>query len=71
MPKTLRTGWTTVLVEMAAANRNDGGSGLHRLALKAGFSHEPSMSIVVKRPRAKLVDPYVEDVLDALRSLCA
>ena len=63
--------WPAVLVAMAAANRTDGGVGLQHLAQKAGFADEPAMTIVVKRPRAKLVDPYVEDVLDALRSLCA
>ena len=63
--------WPAVLVEMAAANRNDGGVGLQHLAQRAGFADEPTVTIVVKRPRAKLIDPYVEDVLDALRSLCA
>ena len=63
--------WPAVLVEMAAVNRNDGGVGLQHLAQRAGFADEPAMSIIVKRPRAKLVDPHVEDVLDALRSLCA
>jgi hypothetical protein len=63
--------WPTVLVEMAAAGRTDGGLGLHDLLQEAGFTKEPAMTIIVKRPRARLVDPHVDDVLDALRALCA
>jgi len=70
--KTLPRGpWPTVLVEMAAAGREDGGVGLHHLLRQAGFSEKPAMTIIVKRPRARLVDPHVDDVLDALRALCA
>ena len=29
------------------------------------------MTIIVKRPGAKALDPYVDDVLEALRALCA
>ena len=79
--------WPTVLVEMAAVGREDGGSGLQHLLEQAGFAEKPAMSIIVKRaPRPRLMerlgrgssgrereitDPYVDDVLDALRSLCA
>lgn len=63
--------WPTVLVEMAAAGREDGGLGLHHLLRQAGFSEKPAMTIIVKRPRTRLVDPHVDDVLDALRALCA
>jgi len=63
--------WPTVLVEMAAANRDDGGVGLQHLLQEAGFAQKPAMTIIVKRPRARLVDPHVDDVLDALRALCA
>ncbi|MDB4943553.1 MAG: hypothetical protein JWP97_3087 [Labilithrix sp.] len=67
-----REPWTRVLVEMAAVSRKDGGVGLHALAERAGLAHEPSMTVIVKRPpRARLLDPHVEDVLDALRALCA
>ncbi len=63
--------WPTVLVQMAAAGREDGGLGLHHLLQQAGFSEKPAMTMIVKRPRARLVDPHVDDVLDALRALCA
>jgi hypothetical protein len=63
--------WLTALVEMAAAGRDDGGLGLHDLLQKAGFSEEPSMTVIVKRPRALFSDPSVDDALDALRALCA
>ena len=64
--------WPTALMEMAAAGRDDGGLGLHHLAQQAGFSEKPAMTIIVKRPpRARAVDPQVDDVLDALRALCA
>lgn len=64
--------WTSVLVEMAAANRDDGGAGLQQFAQRTGLTHDPHVTIIVKRPqRAKMVDPHVEDVLDALRALCA
>jgi hypothetical protein len=82
-----RAPWPSVLVEMAAVGREDGGMGLHHLLEEAGFTEKPSMTIIVKRqPRARLVervgrgssgrereinDPYVDDVLDALRSMCA
>jgi len=66
-----RGSWPTVLVEMAAANRDDGGLGLHHLLEEAGFAQKPAMTIIVKRPRAQLVDPHVDDVLEALRALCA
>jgi hypothetical protein len=61
---------------MAAAGRTDGGVGLQHLIEEAGFAEKPAMSIIVKRPRPRtdsgeLVDPYVDDVLDALRALCA
>lgn len=63
--------WLTVLVSMAAAGRTDGGVGLHHLLADAGFTKEPAMTIIVKRPGAKALDPYVDDVLEALRALCA
>jgi len=62
---------------MAAAGRTDGGMGLQHLLEAAGFAEKPSMSIIVKRPRRPGVergrpsDPDVDDVLDALRALCA
>ena len=68
---------------MAAAGRTDGGIGLQHLLEEAGFSAKPAMTIIVKRPprkqdwtrapergRPSIMDPYVDDVLDALRSLC-
>ena len=64
--------WPAALVEMAAAARDDGGVGLQQALHKAGFSEKPSMTIIVKRPpRARAYDPAVDDVLDALRALCA
>lgn len=64
--------WPAVLVEMAAAGRDDGGVGLHHLARQAGFAQKPAMTIIIKRPpRGRAVDPQVDDVLDALRALCA
>lgn len=68
--------WPIVLAASAAAGRTDGGAGLQQLVEKAGFADEPAMSIIVKRPRARadrgrIIDPYVDDVLDALRALCA
>ncbi|MDB4936981.1 MAG: hypothetical protein JWP87_3953 [Labilithrix sp.] len=68
--------WPVSLVAMAAAGRSDGGMGLQHLLEEAGFAEKPAMSIIVKRPRPRtelgeLVDPYVDDVLDALRALCA
>lgn len=68
--------WPVVLVAAAAAGRTDGGVGLQHLLEEAGFAEKPAMSIIVKRPRPRLdrgrpVDPYVDDVLDALRALCA
>lgn len=72
--------WSTVLVAMAAAGRSDGGIGLQHLLEAAGFSEKPAMTIIVKRPRParslergrpSIVDPYVDDVLDALRALCS
>ena len=63
--------WPTVLVEMAAAGRTDGGLGLYHLLEEAGFAKKPAMTIIVKRPRSRALDPYVDDVLDALRALCA
>jgi hypothetical protein len=61
---------------MAAAGRADGGVGLQHLLEEAGFGEKPAMSIIVKRARpttdeGRPVDPYVDDVLDALRALCA
>ena len=68
--------WPVTLVAMAAAGRTDGGVGLQSLLQEAGFAEKPAMSIIVKRTRPKaekgrLNDPYVDDVLDALRALCA
>ena len=54
-----------------------GGMGLQHLLQEAGFAEKPEMSIIVKRParptsaRGQVSDPYVDDVLDALRALCA
>ena len=64
---------------MAAAGRTDGGIGRQHLLEEAGFSAKPAMTIIVKRPRPartergrpSIMDPYVDDVLDALRSLCS
>ncbi len=67
-PRT-RGPWPTKLVEMAAAGRTDGNLGLHDLLEEAGFSQKPAMTIIVKRPGTRTLDPYVEDVLDALRAL--
>jgi hypothetical protein len=68
--------WPVVLSAAAAAGRTDGGVGLQHHLEEAGFAEKPAMSIIVKRPRPRLdrgrpVDPYVDDVLDALRALCA
>lgn len=67
--------WPVTLVAMAAAGRSDGGIGLQHLLQEAGFAEKPAMSIIVKRARPRtdrgVLDPYVDDVLDALRSLCA
>ena len=69
--------WPVTLVAMAAEGRTDGGIGLQHLLEEAGFAEKPSMSIIVKRParakaeRGQLNDPYIDDVLDALRALCA
>ncbi len=67
--------WPVTLVSMAAAGRTDGGVGLQSLLQEAGFAEKPAMSIIVKRsrPRAEksINDPYVDDVLDALRAMCA
>ena len=69
--------WPVTLVAMAAEGRDDGGMGLQHLLQEAGFAEKPEMSIIVKRParaktsRGQLNDPYVDDVLDALRALCA
>jgi hypothetical protein len=78
--------WPTVLVAMAAEGREDGGVGLQDLLAEAGFAEKPAMSIIVKRPprprllgrgssgrgrEREIVDPCVDDVLDALRALCA
>jgi hypothetical protein len=56
-------------VEVAAAARADGGQGLQQVLEEAGYSTPPSMSIIIKRTRVR--DPQVDDVLDALRALCA
>jgi hypothetical protein len=66
--------WPVVLA--AAAGRTDGGVELQHLLEEAGFAEKPAMSIIVKRPRPALergrpVDPAVDDVLDALRAMCA
>jgi hypothetical protein len=68
--------WPVTLVAMAAAGRSDGGVGLQSLLQEAGFAQKPAMSIIVKRSRprmdrGRIVDPYVDDVLDALRAMCA
>lgn len=69
--------WPVVLVAMAAEGRSDGGVGLQHLLQEAGFAEKPAMSIIVKRPRPRSdrggppLDPYVDDVLEALRALCA
>jgi hypothetical protein len=68
--------WPVTLVSMAAVGRTDGGVGLQSLLQDAGFAEKPAMSIIVKRTRptaekGRLNDPYVDDVLDALRALCA
>lgn len=73
--KTPHGPWPVVLVAMAAAGRADGGIGLQHLLQDAGFAEKPAMSIIVKRPRARtergaIIDPLVDDVLDALRALC-
>ena len=67
-----------VLSAAAAAGRTDGGTGLQHLLEEAGFAQKPEMTVIVKRPRPprergkrEIVDPYVDDVLDALRNLCA
>lgn len=68
--------WPVVLVAAAAAGRTDGGLELQHVLVEAGFAEKPSMKIVIKRPPARYVggrpvDPCVDDVLDALRALCA
>jgi hypothetical protein len=69
--------WPVVLVAAAAAGRTDGGAGMKHLLEEAGFAEKPAMTVIVKRPRpapserGRIVDPYVDDVLDALRALCA
>jgi len=68
--------WPVTLVAMAAAGREDGGVGLQSLLQEAGFAEKPAMSIIVKRTRPRAEkgrpnDPYVDDVLDALRAMCA
>jgi hypothetical protein len=68
--------WPIDLVTAAAAGRTDGGLGLQHLLEEAGFGKKPAMSIIVKRAsrrtdRGRPVDPAVDDVLDALRALCA
>lgn len=68
--------WPIALAATAAAGRADGGVGLQQLVHDAGFADEPAMTLIVKRPRpraekGRIVDPYVDDVLDALRALCA
>jgi hypothetical protein len=68
--------WPVVLVAAAAAGQTDGGAELHQLLEDAGFAEKPHMSIVIKRPpprmhQGKPLDPSVDDVLDALRALCA
>jgi len=68
--------WPVTLVAMAAEGRTDGGIGLQHLLEEAGFAEKPSMSIIIKRPqrakeRGQIHDPYIDDVLDALRALCA
>lgn len=75
-PKRPSGSWPVVLVTAAAAGQTDGGAGLQHLLEEAGFAEKPAMSIIIKRPRPRLergrpVDPYVDDVLDALRALCA
>lgn len=72
-PKSSGT-WPVALA--AAAGRADGGAGLQQLVQDAGFADEPAMTLIVKRPRpraekGRIIDPYVDDVLDALRALCA
>lgn len=67
--------WPVVLVAMAAAGRADGGVGLQHLLEDAGFHQKPAMTIIVKKPRPRMdrgtiLDPCVDDVLDALRALC-
>ena len=69
--------WPVVLAASAAAGQTDGGVGLQHLLEEAGFAQKPEMTIIVKRPRpapterGRIIDPYVDDVLDALRNLCA
>ena len=77
-PKSTRpSGTWPVALAMAAAGREDGGVGINHLLAEAGFAEKPAMTVIVKRPararaeRGGLVDPYVDDVLDALRALCA
>ena len=76
LSKTTSGTWPVSLVAMAAVGRDDGGVGLQQLVHDAGFAEKPSMSIIVKRPKPKtdrgaVVDPWVDDVLDAIRALCA
>jgi hypothetical protein len=69
--------WPVFLVAAAAVGRADGGAGLQTLVHEAGFATKPLMSIVVRRspPRVDIdgrpMDPLVDDVINALRSLCA
>ena len=68
--------WPVTLSTAAAAGRPEGAQALHDLLQEAGFTEKPAMSIIVKRPRprsevGRIHDPYVDDVLDALRALCA
>ena len=74
-PKSTRSSgtWPVELAVSAAAGQTDGGLGLQHLIEEAGFAKKPEMTIIVKRPRvaARINDPYVDDVLDALRALCA
>ncbi len=76
-PKKTSGTWPVALVAMAAEGRDDDGEGMKSLLVGAGFGKKPAMSIIVKRPprarseRSGITDPYVDDVLDALRALCA
>jgi hypothetical protein len=69
--------WPVALAATAAAGQTDGGERLYHLLEEAGFAKKPEMTVIVKRPRparserGRIIDPYVDDVLDALRALCA
>ena len=71
------SGTWPVALAVAAASGTDGGVGLQHLLEEAGFAEKPAMTVIVKRPRlaagerGRINDPYVDDVLDALRALCA